>query len=92
MKADGYDVEVPDSVEALRAAVLEGNAKQYGQEANVAAHVTADEIVAGTPWLKEIEKRLGPGAGPHPVGRARGVHPGRAIRQGVCRRAADLRL
>jgi magnesium chelatase subunit H len=63
MKADGYDVEVPDSVEALRVAVLEGNAKQYGQEANVAAHVTADEIVAGTPWLKEIEKVWGPAPG-----------------------------
>jgi magnesium chelatase subunit H len=34
---------VPETVEALRAAVLEGNAAQYGQEANVAAHVSADD-------------------------------------------------
>jgi magnesium chelatase subunit H len=92
MKADGYDVEVPDSVEALRVAVLEGNAKQYGQEANVAAHVTADEIVAGTPWLKEIEKVWGPAPG-RIQSDGRGVFVlGRAIRQGVRRRAADLRL
>ena len=38
----------PESVEALRAAVLEGNARQYGQEANVAAHVSADAIVRRT--------------------------------------------
>ena len=63
MKADGYDVEVPDSVDALRAKVLEGNAKQYGQEANVAAHVSADDIVRGTPPLKAIEAVWGPAPG-----------------------------
>ena len=55
MKADGYDLEPPETVAALRAAVLEGNAKQYGQEANVAAHVSADDIVRNTPPLKAIE-------------------------------------
>ena len=63
MKADGYDVEVPETVEALRAAVLEGNAKQYGQEANVAAHVSADEIVRNTPPLKAVEAVWGPAPG-----------------------------
>lgn len=63
MKSDGYDVEVPASVEALRAAVLQGTAQQYGQEANVAAHVSADEIVANTPWLSEIEAQWGPAPG-----------------------------
>ncbi|MBW4708288.1 magnesium chelatase subunit H [Roseobacter sp. YSTF-M11] len=63
LDSEGYDVEVPASVEALRAAVLGGTAAQYGQEANVAAHVSADEIVAGTPWLGEIEAQWGPAPG-----------------------------
>ncbi|MDJ0859436.1 MAG: magnesium chelatase subunit H [Dinoroseobacter sp.] len=63
MKSEGYSVEVPESVDALRAAVLEGNAKHYGQEANVAAHVTADHIVANTPPLSVIEQVWGPAPG-----------------------------
>ena len=63
MKADGYDLEVPETVADLRAAVLEGNAKQYGQEANVAAHISADEIVRNTPPLKAIEAVWGPAPG-----------------------------
>ena len=45
MQADGYDVTPPATVDALRDAVLKGNAQTYGQEANVAAHVDADTIV-----------------------------------------------
>ena len=63
MKADGYAVEVPETVDDLRAAILAGNAKQYGQEANVAAHVDADTIVRHTPPLKEIEAVWGPAPG-----------------------------
>ncbi|MEM1387258.1 MAG: magnesium chelatase subunit H [Pseudomonadota bacterium] len=63
MAARGYDLEPPESVEALRAAVLQGSAQTYGQEANVAAHVPADQIVAGTPWLDEIEAQWGPAPG-----------------------------
>jgi len=63
MKADGYDVELPASVDDLRHAVLHGNAKQYGQEANVAAHVDADTIVRTTPPLKIIESVWGPAPG-----------------------------
>ena len=63
MKADGYDVEPPDTVDDLRHAILHGNAKQYGQEANVAAHVDADTIVRNTPPLKAIEAVWGPAPG-----------------------------
>ena len=63
MKEDGYDLEVPDSVDALRAAVLEGNARQYGQQANVADKVSADTIVRTTPPLKMIEAVWGPAPG-----------------------------
>ncbi|TCP59942.1 cobaltochelatase CobN subunit [Rhodovulum bhavnagarense] len=64
MKAEGYQVgELPATVDELRTAILEGNAKQFGQEANVCAHVSADDIVRGTPWLKEIEDVWGPAPG-----------------------------
>ncbi|MFN6978367.1 MAG: cobaltochelatase subunit CobN, partial [Gemmobacter sp.] len=63
MKAEGYSVEPPESVEALRAAVLKGNAARFGQPANVAAQVDAETIVARTPWLGEIEAVWGPAPG-----------------------------
>ncbi|MBN2906170.1 MAG: magnesium chelatase subunit H [Rhodobacteraceae bacterium] len=63
MKAEGYDVEPPATVDELRQTILEGNSKKYGQEANVAAHVPADDIVRGTPWLSEIEATWGPAPG-----------------------------
>ena len=63
MKAAGYSVEVPEDVEALRDSVLQGSAKAYGQDANVEAHVSADQIVANIPWLDEIEAQWGPAPG-----------------------------
>ncbi|WP_147113471.1 magnesium chelatase subunit H [Tateyamaria sp. syn59] len=63
MQARGYQVELPESVDALRAQVLQGNAAQYGQEANVAAHVDADTIVRTTPPLHAIEAVWGPAPG-----------------------------
>ena len=63
MKAEGYDVALPETVSHLRAAVLEGNAKQYGQEANVEAIVSAEEIMRSTPPLKAIEAVWGPAPG-----------------------------
>jgi magnesium chelatase subunit H len=63
MAARGYDLTPPETVEELRKAVLEGSARQYGQEANIAAHVSADDIVSGTPWLREIEAQWGAAPG-----------------------------
>ncbi|MFD0858462.1 magnesium chelatase subunit H [Roseovarius aquimarinus] len=63
MQAEGYDVTPPACVEDLRAAVLEGNSATYGQEANIAAMLPADRIVAETPWLEEIEAVWGPAPG-----------------------------
>ena len=60
MQAQGYDVTPPGSVDDLRAEVL---TSQYGQVASVAAHVLADDIVAKTPWLAEIEAVWGPAPG-----------------------------
>jgi magnesium chelatase subunit H len=63
MQADGYGVDVPETVDDLRTAVLKGNAAQFGQEANVATHVGVDAIVRTTPWLKDIESVWGPAPG-----------------------------
>ncbi|MEL6840842.1 MAG: magnesium chelatase subunit H [Pseudomonadota bacterium] len=65
MKADGYTIDVPDTVDDLRAAILQGNAAQYGQQANVAAHVDADTIVRNTPPLAAVEAVWGPAPGKH---------------------------
>jgi magnesium chelatase subunit H len=63
MKAEGYTLDLPASVDDLRAAVLGGNAAAYGQPANVAAFVDADTIVRHTAPLKEIEAVWGPAPG-----------------------------
>lgn len=63
MRTAGYTVDVPETVEDLRAAVLGGNSAQYGQDANVAAHVDAETIVANTPPLAAIEEVWGPAPG-----------------------------
>ena len=63
MKADGYSLDVPATVDDLRAEVLGGNSAAYGQPANVAAFVDADTIVRNTPPLKLIESVWGPAPG-----------------------------
>ncbi len=63
MQAAGYRLEVPASVDELRAAVLGGNSARYGQPANVADFVSAAHIVANTPPLKAIEAAWGPAPG-----------------------------
>lgn len=63
LKGDGYTLDVPETVDDLRAAVLGGNSATYGQDANVAAHVSADTIVAQTGPLAEIEAVWGPAPG-----------------------------
>lgn len=63
LKAEGYTIDPPATVADLREAVLGGNAAQYGQEGNVAAHVPADRMVRHTPWLAEIEAVWGPAPG-----------------------------
>jgi magnesium chelatase subunit H len=63
MRADGYDVTPPATVDALRAAVLQGNAAAFGQPANVAARIPASELVRRSRWLAETEKVWGPAPG-----------------------------
>ncbi|MBC7770024.1 MAG: magnesium chelatase subunit H [Phycisphaerales bacterium] len=63
LKAEGYEVEVPASVDALRARLLEGNAQRCGVDANVHARISADDHVRREPHLAEIEAQWGPAPG-----------------------------
>jgi magnesium chelatase subunit H len=63
MKAEGYKVEVPESVDALRDAIIKGNSERYGSDANVLARIPTDDHVRRERWLKDIEAQWGPAPG-----------------------------
>ncbi|HJE24185.1 MAG TPA: magnesium chelatase subunit H [Methylorubrum populi] len=65
LAADGYDVELPESVDALRERILGGNAARLGTPANVHARVGAETHVRREPHLAEIEAQWGPAPGRH---------------------------
>ena len=63
MKAQGYTVNMPDSIDALRESILKGNAERYGADANVHALIPSADHVRREVWLKEIEAQWGPAPG-----------------------------
>mgnify|MGYP001809738196 CR=1 FL=1 len=63
MKREGYDVEVPATVDALRARIIDGNRERYGAHANVHALISANAHVRSERWLADIEKQWGPAPG-----------------------------
>jgi magnesium chelatase subunit H len=63
LRAEGYTVDVPESVDALRRAILEGNAERYGSDANVVARISTDDHIRREVHLDEIEKQWGPAPG-----------------------------
>ena len=63
LAAEGYDIAVPADVDALREAVLHGNAARYGADANVHARIPADDHVRREPHLAAIEAQWGPAPG-----------------------------
>jgi magnesium chelatase subunit H len=65
MKRGGYCVEPPATVDALRQAIIEGNAQRFGAQANVHARVTVDQHVRRETWLQEIEAQWGSAPGRH---------------------------
>jgi len=63
LAAEGYTVELPESTEALRQALLQGNASVHGTQANVLAQIDTADHVRREPWLAEIEAQWGPAPG-----------------------------
>jgi len=65
MQRAGYTVDLPADVDALRNAILKGNAERYGSGANVHARISADDHVRREKYLAEIEGQWGPAPGRH---------------------------
>jgi len=65
LAAEGWNVEVPADVDELRTRILEGNAAQFGADANVHARVPVDDHVRRERHLAEIEAQWGPAPGKH---------------------------
>ncbi|UFZ07687.1 magnesium chelatase subunit H [Bradyrhizobium ontarionense] len=65
LRAAGYTIDVPATVDELRARVLKGNAERFGTAANVAARIPVDQHVRRERHLAEIEKQWGPAPGRH---------------------------
>lgn len=65
MKAEGYDVDPPATVDDLRAAILAGPEALHGQPAHIAARIPASDIVTNSRWLRDIESAWGPAPGRH---------------------------
>ncbi len=63
MRDEGYTVDVPEDVDALRESILKGNAEQYGADANVHYAMPVDDHVRREPYLAQIEKEWGPAPG-----------------------------
>ncbi len=63
MRREGYTVEVPETVDALRERIITGNAARFGATANVHARIPADEHVKRERHLQAIEAQWGPAPG-----------------------------
>jgi magnesium chelatase subunit H len=63
MKAAGYTLDVPPTVDALRTSLLDGNAATFGTDANVLTRIPVDDHVRREPHLAEIEAVWGPAPG-----------------------------
>jgi magnesium chelatase subunit H len=63
LKAEGYSVDAPESVDDVRDAIIKGNAGQFGADANVAARISADDHVRREKHLGQIEAQWGPAPG-----------------------------
>jgi len=63
LKAEGYTVDVPNSIDEFRNGILTGNSKDFGTDANVHAQIATEDHIRREPWLKEIESAWGPAPG-----------------------------
>ena len=63
MKREGYQVDVPESVDALRERIVVGNSARFGADANVHLRIPAGDHVRSEKWLRQIEAQWGPAPG-----------------------------
>jgi magnesium chelatase subunit H len=63
MKAEGYTVDVPKTVDLLRDAVLNGNRERFGTDTNVHTQIPVDDHVRRERWLSTIEQQWGTAPG-----------------------------
>jgi magnesium chelatase subunit H len=63
LKQEGYHVEMPSDVDALRKHIISGNAERFGAHANVHARVPVNDHVKRERWLADIEAQWGPAPG-----------------------------
>ena len=63
LQLDGYDVDVPESIEELRERLIGGNSEKFGAAANVAHRMTVDEYRANCDYVDEIEAEWGAAPG-----------------------------
>ncbi|MFB1485630.1 MULTISPECIES: magnesium chelatase subunit H [unclassified Thiocapsa] len=63
MHAEGYKVDVPKDVDALREQIVNGNSGRFGSHANVHVRIPVDDHVRREPWLAEIEAQWGSAPG-----------------------------
>ncbi|MDX6443847.1 MAG: magnesium chelatase subunit [Blastocatellia bacterium] len=77
LKEEGYRVDVPESIDALRAMLLGGNSEALGTTANVAYRMNIDEYRRLNPFFNEIETDWGPAPG------AINSHDGDLLIQGI---------
>lgn len=63
LKAEGYGVDLPADVDALRNRLIEGNAMRYGTDGNVHAQVPTASHISRETRLEEIEAQWGPAPG-----------------------------
>ncbi len=63
LAAAGYSVDVPESVDALRLSLIEGNSAHFGTDANVHCRISADDQIRRQRGLADIESQWGPAPG-----------------------------
>jgi magnesium chelatase subunit H len=63
MRAEGYQVDLPADVDALKDRILKGNAARFGTDANVHVRIPVDDHVRRERHLAQIEAQWGPAPG-----------------------------
>ena len=63
LRDEGYRVDIPEGVDALRNLLLGGNSEELGVTANVGYRMKAEEYRRVCPWVSEIETEWGAAPG-----------------------------